>query len=190
MQVLIKGKTHLLQLVGHVADFHLNLIVNHGLRYFDIGDLGQFCQGIVLTTIEVALFCFFLQILADGVTIFFHGVIFGDILRKIIVGFRNILLLHFMQHNRKHGIFAGQIFGMIFLRERDVHVKALARFVTDNLFFKAGNKRTGAQFQLLLFCGAAFKSNTIHASGIINLYRITLFCSTFYRTYDGVFLLF
>ena len=75
----------------------------------------------------------------------------------------------------EHGVLAGEIFGVIFGRERNVDVALVARLHAHDLLFEAGNEATAAKFERLIFRGAAIESDAVDSAGIVEHDRVAVF---------------
>ena len=67
-----------------------------------------------------------------------------------------------MQLDLKDGSLAGQLLGLVLLREGDVDVELLAGGMADDLILEAGDEGVAAQHQRIMLRLAALKGNAVH----------------------------
>ena len=64
---------------------------------------------------------------------------------------------------------------MVVFREADFDVECFADFVTDDAFFKTGDKAAASQFQLLVFGGAAVECHAVDFSYKVDVDLVAFF---------------
>ena len=103
-----------------------------------------------------------LHLLLQIVLEFLQRIVFGNGFCEIIIHFRNDFALHVDDMRRKFRILSRQIFDEIIFRECDLHRHIIARFVADELIFKARDERFRADFQRIRLAFAAGKFFPVH----------------------------
>jgi len=90
----------------------------------------------------------------------------------------------------EHRVLALEVLRMIIFGEFDGNVLFLADVHADHLFFKTGNERFAAEFEVLFFGGAAVELYAVHAAAVIDNDGVAVFRRpAFHRHQAGISLL-
>ena len=119
-----------------------------------------------------------LDALADGVLQFVEGVVLADVLGKVVIQLRQLLVLDLMQLDLEGGVLAGQFLSLVLLGELDVDVELLAGLVADDLLLKAGDEGAGAQHQRVVLSLAALESNAVNEALEVDVNGVAVLGST------------
>ena len=83
------------------------------------------------------------------------------------------ILVDVVQRGGEHCVLAGQVGGLVVIREGDIHIKGFAGHVANDLILEAVNKGAAAQGQIIIAAGAAVKGNAVYGTGKVNVNRVT-----------------
>ena len=87
----------------------------------------------------------------------FGEVVEPEALGEFVVDFWCFGFTNFVDLDFKHGVFAGEVLGLIVFREGHIDFGLVAGLDADQLLLKPRNERVGADHQCVFFSGAAFK---------------------------------
>ena len=85
------------------------------------------------------------------------------------------ILVDVVQRGGEHCVLAGQVGGLVVIREGDIHIKGFAGHVANDLILEAVNKGAAAQGQIIIAAGAAVKGNAVNGTGKVNVHSVTVF---------------
>src|SRR5699024_789133 len=129
-------------------------------------------------------------ILLNVFFIFSKCVKLGYILSEIVVQLRKLFGLHFLYVALEYCRLARKVFGLIFLREGNVHFHVISGLSAYKLVFESRNKGTGTKCQRIISALAALESSSVYKSLEIDGSDVSVLCSAvFHSDSSGVLLL-
>ena len=123
----------------------------------------------------ITVFFLCLQSLSDFFTISRNGFRLRSlvVLYPFVGKFR--LTLYFVYRNGKLCRLARKVRISVLLRKSDLYRYLVSGFLSDKLVFKARNKLSGSQLQILLFRCPAIKLFAVNGTAIVDIYGISFF---------------
>ena len=145
VQVEIQAHALGLQAVAEVVDHLVDLVVVHALRNvaFHVLDNGG-DQAVFHVNLRL-LVRFLLQFFLDVLLQVRQGVKLADILCKLVVQSRQLLLLNCVYLYLEDNRLTLEVLCMVIFREGDVQLELVASLVADNLLLKARDELAGAE---------------------------------------------
>ena len=156
-QVVFKFHVAAFQIQLELFDHLIDAAFHHRIRNIRFRVIDRRFDQFVLEFFAVMVVDIFLHLLTNHCFQFSKRFERACGFRKFIVQFRHFTAFYVQHIDRKFRVFAGEFLHEIFFRELYFDRHFIARFVADELFFKARNEAAGTDFERIGFAFAAVK---------------------------------